>query len=573
MAAAVAEHDIYHPLSPGETRFLIISPSSTISDPIICQLSNFNLESPEVLDYEALSYTWGDDEASHAISVNSSPFKIRSNLYEALRHLRDVEEARVIWIDSICINQDLIPERNAQLLLMGKIFSVVKCVVIWLGIPNPGEERRLRHLSEGSWHFLDDVDAPSDVRERQRYYGGAIVERQWWLRSWTVQEFINSRDRVFVCGSVKLDSHTIMDLLDQYNEMSNAPEEDMHVYSLVKAMGSRKDGDLGRLMLHFGHRLATDPKDKIYAYLELVSDKNKLGIVPDYASSISAAYVDLVKKSYEKDGHMEIICRHYRSTHRASKVDFLPSWVPDWSVCRSIHTVWTTSLNGESFFSAGYPSLVSETGGWPHPKGLPPIGKCHIKIREHVLHASSIYIGNVSRDSTNDLHPQRDERDLLESIRSWRPADLESAKYANGKSKLDTFCETIVTDVFHKVRFSKYKNLKYKHSHLREFLSTGEAKKPVIDALRKASHDLHFDELSSGHYAMVPRIAKTGDVVAVLLGFSTPMVLRKMDVSELAVGESEEVDSTTYRMIGPCYVNGVMDGEVSDHSFEKIRIV
>ena len=55
---------------------------------------------------------------------------------------------------------------------------------------------------------------------------------------------------------------------------------------------------------------------------------------------------------------------------------------------------------------------------------------------------------------------------------------------------------------------------------------------------------------TEGFVEMVPHTADRGDVVCVLLGCSFPMLLRPR-------GQS-------YRVVGPCYVHGIMDGEAID---------
>lgn len=66
--------------------------------------------------YEALSYTWQDPSASTALAardvkhttvllVNGFKLHITPNLQAAMRRLRQPQEDRTFWIDSICINQ------------------------------------------------------------------------------------------------------------------------------------------------------------------------------------------------------------------------------------------------------------------------------------------------------------------------------------------------------------------------------------------------------------------------------------------------------------------------------------
>jgi len=82
--------------------------------------------------YEALSYTWGTTENPEIAYVmepglqgNEScvALEIYQNLASAIRHLRYIDQVRVLWIDSICINQEDIPERNEQVKRMANIYK------------------------------------------------------------------------------------------------------------------------------------------------------------------------------------------------------------------------------------------------------------------------------------------------------------------------------------------------------------------------------------------------------------------------------------------------------------------
>ncbi|KAF8856327.1 HET-domain-containing protein, partial [Acephala macrosclerotiorum] len=55
------------------------------------------------------------------------------NLYWALWHLRHENRTRVLWIDTLCINQEDEKEKNHQIRQMGRIFERAGVVVAWLG--------------------------------------------------------------------------------------------------------------------------------------------------------------------------------------------------------------------------------------------------------------------------------------------------------------------------------------------------------------------------------------------------------------------------------------------------------
>lgn len=95
------------------------------------------------LQYFALSYVWGGDqyfrrtkhdmECSILLQDDAFEAKITRNLDQALRHIRLVSEAMLIWTDAVCIRQDDKREQGHQVSLMGSVYKSAEKVIIWLG--------------------------------------------------------------------------------------------------------------------------------------------------------------------------------------------------------------------------------------------------------------------------------------------------------------------------------------------------------------------------------------------------------------------------------------------------------
>lgn len=66
-------------------------------------------------------------------------FFIRSNLYDALKHLRHEHKPVSAWVDALCINQLDEIEKSHQLGKMATIYSNVYNVCIWLGSDEAGK--------------------------------------------------------------------------------------------------------------------------------------------------------------------------------------------------------------------------------------------------------------------------------------------------------------------------------------------------------------------------------------------------------------------------------------------------
>jgi hypothetical protein len=53
--------------------------------------------------YEALSYQWGPEDVLRDIEIQGQPWRVRDNLFLALRHLRYREGVRSMWADALYI--------------------------------------------------------------------------------------------------------------------------------------------------------------------------------------------------------------------------------------------------------------------------------------------------------------------------------------------------------------------------------------------------------------------------------------------------------------------------------------
>lgn len=116
-----------------EIRVVRLHPATNWDDQIECSLMTLCLNDPERLQYQALSYVWGDTRVTVPMKVNGLYFKGTQNLVDALRALRLQGQERIIWIDAICINQQDTQERNQQVKKMAYIYRNSSATVAWLG--------------------------------------------------------------------------------------------------------------------------------------------------------------------------------------------------------------------------------------------------------------------------------------------------------------------------------------------------------------------------------------------------------------------------------------------------------
>ncbi|KAK0612179.1 heterokaryon incompatibility protein-domain-containing protein [Immersiella caudata] len=113
-------------------RLLLLHPRHR-DDRISCSL--FEAELAHAPRYEAISYRWVQNKDNERILVNNRLLSISANVFRLLQDFRSSLLPRIVWIDSICINQLSNEEKSHQVRLMGKIYSSASLVTIWLGSP------------------------------------------------------------------------------------------------------------------------------------------------------------------------------------------------------------------------------------------------------------------------------------------------------------------------------------------------------------------------------------------------------------------------------------------------------
>jgi hypothetical protein len=100
--------------------------------PLECRIEEVSLDQ-EHLGYSAMSYAWDAEEPSRPLICNGKTILVTLNCENALRQFVMKPAGRVIWVDSICIDQNSLSERNHQVQLMGEIYQRADTVLIWLG--------------------------------------------------------------------------------------------------------------------------------------------------------------------------------------------------------------------------------------------------------------------------------------------------------------------------------------------------------------------------------------------------------------------------------------------------------
>lgn len=208
----------YDPLpSASATRVVVIHPGAR-HEPLTASLSVIDISNDS--DFEAVSYTWGPSDESETLLLDNHVVQIRRNLHDCLLELRNIYQIRRLWIDALSISQSDIAEKNQQVRMIGRIFSRAQRVVAWLGNHQDDSDivfdiiarlwkevqrsrltRRIRSYADKHEDYIDTLmGMETPCVDRCVRANLALMRRQYFARTWVIQEVTLARTVAVRCG-------------------------------------------------------------------------------------------------------------------------------------------------------------------------------------------------------------------------------------------------------------------------------------------------------------------------------------------------------------------------------------
>ncbi|KAK7740500.1 hypothetical protein SLS53_005343 [Cytospora paraplurivora] len=486
------------------------------------------------------------------------------------------------WIDSICINQDDIDERQSQVKLMGQIYRQAAKTLVWLAEATEDTDQAIEFLAELARRRPDlrrDVKkyGKSMPRALEGHNGWKSLERllslPWWRRVWTLQEFVLARDLRFYCGTKSICRR---DFRRGTMAVELCSPLDKHIESRVWHTAwnrrrlmqwyeddQRKENmSLVSLMAFCGDYQATDPRDRIWALYGLLreEDRQMMGY-PTYGSDVKSLYTSLVKACVDTYGSLDIIC--YAQPFRSHDPDW-PSWVPDWRV--NVQPLRVSLMASQS---------ANETLANFRPSGGRNKSKKHT-VKPIVEATSSINTMTASLQQIGELRDslartlvlnRRDQYlDRPAPVRRYNSELLQVAAACQNEEGNGPAPAWILRwwqnngDL--RIRGSTIRDICYSEGYDSSIFGTGrsifENRKGFFPRMRGVTMGgmRRLMVTDEGHVGMAPVRAQKGDMVCVLFECSVPVALRER--------EGCGADGPVYELIGECYLDGFMEGEALD---------
>ncbi|KAF2132910.1 heterokaryon incompatibility protein [Dothidotthia symphoricarpi CBS 119687] len=545
------------------------------------QLIHAELPSDDTpLQFEAVSYTWGDATQVSGLQFEGVPGHIglTSNLTHALPHLARHSATKRLWIDQICINQSDNDEKSAQVGLMSEIYKKATRTIIWLGPSDEGSEL-CREWLDAINHFFSTSDncrrmTPSnlDYNTDRRNAGlqrelsdadadpkyaraiGRFWSRMWFRRGWIVQEFLLPREIVCLMGDLQFGLQDLVDLNNVPENAVKAAGGSMSYKTLMRLkiypFKEAQPLQFLRFMANLAREFITkELGDQLYAFLGLMEG---LDFVPDYNTPVKKNFTRLAVAMARDFGSLDFL-----SLWSASLDDLLdstpkelkgfPSWVPSFSAT-PLSAPWRLAVGGAR--TARYEVAWNASAGRPH-------------VYEQTLEAGQLLVRGQIIDAIDSISSE------AKITRYW---DVDEAYLTSLveqiKKDLSGFDDWTYFDL---VQFLNVVSSNGTEPQDATEKLLGVALDMISDLMRNSlalclvmGTGRRFARTEKGRVGLVPFIGsqarsadRRGSVIAVLHGCSVPVVLHPVE-------QSVDGKLSKYRLAGDCYIEGVMHGKAVD---------
>ncbi|KAL2670666.1 hypothetical protein Neosp_014455 [[Neocosmospora] mangrovei] len=366
--------------------------------------------------YEAVSYCWGGDDGDYTkpefIIIGGRLFPITKNCAAVLRKIRKPKSKRLIWIDSLCINQNDVKERSVQVSQMGQIFSGAQKVHIFLG--NNVDDTTVSEAFDVLSSMQDLTEFGIKLRDRAESVK-ALFTQTYFSRMWIIQEVLLAKSAELHWGTATIPWQTLgEDHLEKFKE--SGIESCIPAWMRIRATTNnfRNSETLGDFLFSAMGSVASNDRDKVYGIYGLLFDAEEEGLTVDYGLSVKKVFTNMAIHLIRKHNALPGVIRHVNLDAPPVDDEPLPSWVPDF---RSGYMPKHTKMSFEGFSELDiHPDISSE-------EVVFSIGEKGLCLRGHRLRVVQGRFGALSTNWGTDwgTESENPRQELNQRIRAKFP--------------------------------------------------------------------------------------------------------------------------------------------------------
>ena len=238
-----------------------------------------------------------------------------------------------------------VDERNAQVQILGKMFSSVGTLLVWIGEADDDSDEIFNLMP-----CIDDRNADNDARMKWYKSYLQVTNRPWFGRLWVLQELALARDDpIVVCCSKTtfwLTVNAAFEVLarDCGKDVGFSRKSDnvgkywtIFKFEILDDLRTHitQDRGVGLDVLLLSSRAfqATDPKDHIYTLHGMLISEDHAHLTIDYRKPVAAVHAEVVAGILAKDddAYSSILdpLSFWPAPLQSSLIQGLPSWLPN----------------------------------------------------------------------------------------------------------------------------------------------------------------------------------------------------------------------------------------------------
>ncbi|KAI0432861.1 hypothetical protein F5Y09DRAFT_300594, partial [Xylaria sp. FL1042] len=478
--------------------------------------------------------------------------------------------------------------------------------------PSQSKEMNIKKVKKhGTEHLLDKHAAVAEVSRDMNFlnlsmfkpHRGALMQllkHEYWMRAWIIQEISVNPNHEVIWGSdvFRLDELVVtLQTLTHVNGIGNsqARHHIEQLWSIRQSQLSLQPLALVDALKMCRQAQASIYQDRVFALLSLTHDGSRLVPQPSYEVSMDMLSRNMTIRMIQATGKLDLV---------VAKAHDVESWYPDWFHAQS----WASSSRGP----AGMPSLIRSDPIGPsycasknfkadlrpssghvgvNLKGL-RIG--HVTARSptlkeakaSMLDSSHITVPRAWRDQKKgEIHPCAKDTTVTEALR-WLLVDITGNyrdDYFSVSNKRNKF--GLLWKLLHRRESSiqehapgliqwmnccERQGLQINGEPFVSYFSDRNEKAAAPRAFPRICQTIQWNleagmrlgSLSGGQLGWLHKNTRVGDKVVILLGSSMPCVIRP------CLG-----DRRASTIVGPCIIDGVMNGEALKDATERLEYI
>ena len=432
-----------------------------------------------------------------AICINQMDLKERSEQVSFMGVIYSSATQTIVWLgESIAGDADALEAAQDELNLntephweLGNFEHVLEHKTF----ANHNEEALaafgILHLLGGDEHWTDKplfvADSKGQYHMAERYVPAwrstrKLLQLPWWSRIWTLQEFVLSRKAVLVLGRVAVPWDVVFGFCESY--LNHLPPGKCCHTSVTWQMTSEIWADIvfmrlalfnfyttrsERLRLNgevspsafleylwlLRHKHASDPRDKVYGLLGLISsNQREPPVFPNYTTSIGRAFATATEAVIRTNNDLQALAGP------RLRQPGLPSWVIDLLPENDADNV----LFFHNIFKRINSSVIFNACG---PQGL-----------EYTLHDDRLTVRGIRVDTVKNSAIAWKEGFTADGYLECEKQSIMGGDqtYPSGCSRMEAFWRTLVRDSIHE------------HAHGETFRSADVQDRPAAQLFRSS---------------------------------------------------------------------------------------